>query len=430
MRIVLTNVYDDNNRGSCALTWAALELLELAFPGCDVTILPVAARDRDAFRHTARRFPRVVIADPPFDGANKSDFARIVLLLGTVARILLARRRRTNDANHWMKCLQGVDLVVARGGVSIHTVEESFRGDARHLVRLLPLLAARMLRTPFVLLGAQIGPFRTGFGRILFGFLLASARGLIARDEIAVSEVVRRNLGETPVLLMPDTAFALASDDIAVAPSAVCVAGELTGQTLALVISSALRPHESADAHAALFALAATSVRATGTITSIRIVVQANADREISRRLCELLGLSQSDVLDVDWDPQQLSAMYSACDMMIASRLHAAVLSLGAGTPAVLVAPEVTFKERAVLKVLGLEDLCVPSSAGAAAVSDLCVQVATALPYYRLRVRAAAADARDNLQNSVPTFLRNVASGTPALSSSAWRTTRCCPENE
>lgn len=419
MRIVLTNVYDDNNRGSCALTWAALQLLELAFPGCDVTILPIAARDRDAFRHTARRFPRVVIAAPPFDGANKSDFTRIALLLRTLARILLAMCRRTNDADDWLERIRAADLVVARGGVSIHTVEESFRGDARYLVRLLPLLAAYMLQTPFVLLGAQIGPFRTRFGRISFGLLLASARGLIARDEIAVSEVVRRNLHETPVLLMPDTAFALASDDIAVPQSTLCVAGELRGQTLALVVSSALRSHESADAHAALFALAATRVRAVGTITNIRIVVQAEADREISLRLCEFLGLSQSDVLDVDWDPQQLSAMYSACDMVIASRLHAAVLSLGAGTPAVLVAPEVTFKERAVLKVLALEDLCMPSSAGAAAVSDVCIRVATALPHYRLRIRAAVADARDTLQNSVPTFLRKAASGAPVRSSSA-----------
>lgn len=147
-------------------------------------------------------------------------------------------------------------------------------------------------------------------------------------------------------------------------------------------------------------------------------MVQAEADREISRRLSELLGLSPSDVIDVDWDPQQLSAMYRGCDMVIASRLHAAILSLGAGTPAVLVAPEVTFKERAVLKVLGLEDLYVPSSA-AASVSALCVRVATALPSYRLRVRAAVADARNNLKHSVPAFLRNAASGTRVPSSSA-----------
>lgn len=230
MHIVLTNVYDDNNRGSCALTWAALELLELAFPGCDVTILPIAARNRDAFRHTVRRFPRVVIADPPFDGADKSDFARIVLLLGAVARILLARHR-THDDRHWLKCIRAADLVVVRGGVSIHTVEESLRGDAQFLTRSLPLLASYMLRKPFVFLGAQIGPFRTRFGRSLSRFLLTNARGLIARDEVAVSEVMPGRVGEARVLLMPDTAFVLASDDITVPPSPVSVESEAARQT-------------------------------------------------------------------------------------------------------------------------------------------------------------------------------------------------------
>jgi hypothetical protein len=41
MRIALVNVYDDDNRGSCALMWDALDLLRCAFSDARVTIVPI-----------------------------------------------------------------------------------------------------------------------------------------------------------------------------------------------------------------------------------------------------------------------------------------------------------------------------------------------------------------------------------------------------
>jgi len=63
MRVTLANVYNDDNRGGCALTWAALDLMRAAFPGADIAVIPIASTPAPAapFRHTARRYPEVEI---------------------------------------------------------------------------------------------------------------------------------------------------------------------------------------------------------------------------------------------------------------------------------------------------------------------------------------------------------------------------------
>src|ERR1017187_9163938 len=103
-----------------------------------------------------------------------------------------------------------------------------------------------------MLLGAQVGPFDTRLGGSLFRRTAAKAAAVFPRDRVSASEVQRR-LSHGRSTLLPDSAFA---PEISRAG-----AGELFDRhgldaiaaTLALVISSALRPNEGNDAHVALF---------------------------------------------------------------------------------------------------------------------------------------------------------------------------------
>ena len=113
-------------------------------------------------------------------------------------------------------------------------------------------------------------------------------------------------------------------------------------------------------------------------IAQVIIVVQHDQDRQISRQLAHSLQLQPQYVVDDDLDPDQLSSLYGACRMVISSRLHAVILAMLATVPAISIAPEVTFKEHAVLGMLGLGSLCVSSKNGARACSP-------ALPRYCAR---------------------------------------------
>jgi polysaccharide pyruvyl transferase WcaK-like protein len=149
-------------------------------------------------------------------------------------------------------------------------------------------------------------------------------------------------------------------------------------------------------------------MRDAGSVAQVIVVVQAAEDRAASWQLAALLGLGAQHVVDDDLDPQQLIALYRACHLVVSSRLHGVILALVGGTPAISLAPAVTFKERAVLRNVGLEELCVATTDAPARLGDLCVRVARDRADYVVRIRAAVEAARHTLQSEVPRLLQQV----------------------
>src|SRR5256885_5667259 len=97
--------------------------------------------------------------------------------------------------------------------------------------------------------------------------------------------------------------------------------------------------------------------------------------------------------------------------MVISSRLHAVLLSLLAGVPAISLAPEVTFKERAVLELLGLEWLWIPSTTGPDRAVEKCLAIASEDQRHRHAVRNVVSAARAQW-DEVPQELREIAEET------------------
>lgn len=407
LKIVLLNVTPDSNRGSCALTWASLELVFEAFPRASVAIAPIAVTPPDAapFRHTVRRYPNVEILRPLFDGEGKPPVALLCRLAGKLAEILRFNRERMNR-NPTLEWIRNSDLAVSVGGVTFETCGGTLRDDARFVVRLLPLLAAQKIDVLSVLIGAQVGPFNTWLGGGLFRRIAAKAAAAFPRDRVSEAEV-RRRVAHGRSILMPDSALALEFTRVGARDLFDGRGLDAQAATLALVISSALRPNEPGDAHVALFVHVARRLAESGRVTQIVVVIQSDEDRAISLELARSLQLDPRCLIDDDLDPDQLANLYGACRMVISSRLHAVILALLAGTPAVSLAPEVTFKEQAVLEHLGLESLCVPTKMGPDRAAAICLDIAAEEDRHRRAVVIAVAEARTRLKE-VPHRLRDV----------------------
>jgi polysaccharide pyruvyl transferase WcaK-like protein len=218
------------------------------------------------------------------------------------------------------------------------------------------------------------------------------------RDHTSAAEL--RGLESHRSFLLPDSALALTLSNRTGRP-------DISAPTLALVISSALRAMEGRDAHVALFARLATRLVESGFVRQIVVVLQADEDLEISRELMQRLGLDPRFFISDDLDPEQLSNLYGACRMVISSRLHAVLLSLLAGVPAVSLAPEVTFKERTVLEIVGLDSLWIPSMAGADRALEKCLEIASDEQHFRKTIEVQVAAARAQW-NEVPGRLREL----------------------
>ena len=407
MQIALVNVASDSNRGACALTWASLDLLFSAFPRASIAIVPIAETETPAdpppFRHTTRRYPDVAILSPLFDGQGKTALVLICRLARSLSEILRFDRTRRNH-NSTLEWIRNSDLVVSVGGLIFETYGGTLRHDARFLIRVLPLLAAQKIDVPTAFMGAQVGPFDSWLGGRLFGWLAAKAAMVFPRDRVSESEV-RRQLANPRCILLPDSAFALKLPTGGIDELFERRGLDAGVATLALVISSALRLDESGDAHVALFSQIATRLVEQGLVAQVVIVVQHEQDRPISRQLARRLQLDARCVVDDDLDPGQLSSLYRACRMVISSRLHAVILAMLAGVPAISLAPEVTFKEHAVLDMLGLTSLCVPTSKGPVVAAQICLDIAGELDQHGQAVVAAVAAAQEKLAE-VPFCLR------------------------
>lgn len=404
MQIVLVNVAPDGNRGACALTWASLDLVFKAFPSASVAIVPVAVTppEADPFRHTLRRYPNVTILPPLFDGEGKTPLGLLIRLAGKIGEVLRFRRERTNR-NPTLEWIRNSDLAVSVGGVVFETLGRKLAEDARLLIRVLPLLAAQKIGISSVIVGAQVGPFDTRFGRFLCRRIFARAAALFPRDRISADEV-QQHPTHGRSTLMPDSAFALDFPASRNADLFTRRGLDPNAATLALVISSAIRPDERRDDYLSLFATVSQRLLDAGVVTQIVIVRQSDEDRAISLDLARQLKIDSGAFIDDDLSPEELSNLYGSCRMVVSSRLHAVILALLAGVRAVSLAPEVTFKERSVLDMVGLDSLWIPTRVGAERAAATCLAIASADD---LDVASAVAAARAQW-NEVPALLRQL----------------------
>jgi polysaccharide pyruvyl transferase WcaK-like protein len=407
LRIALVNVEPDSNKGACALTWASLDLLFKTFPGASVAVVPTAVTPPDPapFRHTLPRYPSLTILPPLFDGGGRRAAVLLWRLARTLGEILRFDRERRSE-NPTLEWIRNCDLVVSVGGVSFQTVEGTLRDDPRLVVRVLPLLAAQTIDVPTVLVGAQFGPFNTRFGRPLSRRIAAKAAAVFPRDRTSASEL-RGADARRRCILLPDSALSLTLSTAGAGDLWRRRGIDADASTLALVISSALRADERPQAHVALFAHLARRLVESGVVRQVVVVLQADEDRTISRALAHALDLDPRFFLDDDLDPDRLTNVYRACRMVISSRLHAVLLSLLAGVPAISLAPEVTFKERAVLDLLGLESLWIPSATGPDRAAEKCLRIASEEQSHRRAVASAVAAARAQW-DEVPQQLREI----------------------
>jgi polysaccharide pyruvyl transferase WcaK-like protein len=407
LRIALVNVFPDSNKGACALTWASLDLVLAAFPGAAVALVPTAVTPADpaAFRHTVLRYPAVTILPALFDGEGRGRAVLVWRLARKLVEILRFHRERSST-NPTLEWIRNCDLMVSVGGVNFLTVPAPPGEDPRLVVRLLPLLAAQKIDVPTVLIGAQIGPFVTRFSRWLARRMAAKTAAVFPRDRVSAAALQGPDAPRRSILL-PDSALALTVSNAGVGDLWERRGLDAGVPTLALVISRALRANEPPQAHVALFAHLAKHLLASGVVRQIVVVLQTDEDRAISKELVHTLGLDPRCFLDDDLDPDQLSNLYGACRMVISSRLHAVLLALLAGMPAISLAPEVTFKERAVLELLGLESLWIPSTLDPDHALERCVEIAAADPILRRAVVSAVSMARAQWDR-VPHELREI----------------------
>jgi polysaccharide pyruvyl transferase WcaK-like protein len=390
--VVISNVFSDRNRGGAAITEATVEAALRVLPGAEVVVIPVE-RDADLDRShpvTRERFPDARFLVPPLSGSGGA--------IGRVLRslVVLARGRRTSSPA--LRAIAEADAVISKGG-HVYVSRPSWGSLLGLWSTAFPIVYAARVGTPTVLYSHSLGPYADRRSRALNRAILRRVDAILVRDHR--SREAAMGLGgidEARIRVMPDSAFGLDPPTAAEVESTLATAGLHTGRFVAVSVRAFAGEAASEHLLEEISALL-TDLLEDGWVDRAVLVVQSLDDVPATCTVADRVG-PRALVwgLDERCGPRDLLGLYAAARVTIAARMHGAILSLAAGTPAIGIATAGR-KVEGVFESLGLGHLVVRyEQVDRSSLRALLEEATTAST--RASVLGAVADARSRARSA------------------------------
>lgn len=335
-RVVISNVYSDDNRGGSALTAAAVQAALTIVPGAHVSLITFEPGEESlatSHRHTRRDFLDAELL--PSIVSARSGMAGIAAALA-YSLLLLAAPGVFGRSHPAVQRIREADLVLGKGG-------QMFRyRDRRGLVALwlavLPLLLARRMGRPAVVYGQGFGPFARARTRRLSALIARRMTAVVLRDADSCREAAASGVSTDRIIASPDTVLTLAPPGEAEMQCSVERLELPVGRFAAVTVLDVMsKPVYRANVLVPLVVL----IRALlehDDLDAVVIVVQVDgasvSDAAASAELAAMVDDERVRVLSEDLSWRELVAVYSAARLVVGGRVHSNILSLLGGTPA------------------------------------------------------------------------------------------------
>ena len=275
---------------------------------------------------------------------------RLLATAPSLARLLMDREEREHVAR-----IAASDFVVYTGGTTL--VEHySFRKQLDDVI------AAQSLGVPVFLYTQSMGPFRKPANRKLITSVLPRCEQIFLRDERSRQHLLDIGVPADRLSVHADAAFTLAGPVPAPRPVSerprVAISVRAWSHARGSEGDKAVVAYRRAVAEAAR-SLARDGVEVVFLSTCQGIPEYWTDDSAFAQGIVrELLAGEPGISVDTSFRrPGDLLEAFGRFDVVIATRMHAAILSLLAGTPVVGIAYE--FKTREMLRSFGHEELAV-----------------------------------------------------------------------
>ncbi|HEX6309986.1 MAG TPA: polysaccharide pyruvyl transferase family protein [Longimicrobiales bacterium] len=273
--------------------------------------------------------------------------------------------------------------------------------------RFFEFVGVRLLRRPLVLYSQTLGPFRSLFNRRGMHRVLRWSRRVFVRDDTSRRIALQLGADAGAVFVVPDAVFGAAH---AHAPARLRAAALTTRPRVAVSVRE-LKPFVTgspatrAEYEAAVAALVSFLVRERGAHVRFLSTCQGIAeyrydDGAVAGRIAATLPEDVRPAVEVIGgyhSPQDLMAEFAQHDAVIATRMHAAILALCAGTPVLPIPYERKIQELFRELEVPFELVAATAASGATLIDSWC-EFELTLPEWRetlaARIEAMRAAAR------------------------------------
>lgn len=327
-RIVVSNLFGDINRGGAAITAETIEVAQAT--GARVAGISIQRVDPETSHpHTRARFPEVPIYVAPLTArpGPLRGLRQTLRSLGYLARPYAEGLPEGLDA------VRKSDLVISKGGY-VFVDRSSLKNLMAMWSTVFPLVYAIRIGVPVVAFPTSVSPQRHWGSKTLSRWLLPRISTLFARDPLSARAARNLGVADDVIVEVPDIVLGMDPPDEADIERQCSSVGVEPGRfatfTVQLRDRAANRPREFAA-----LAQVAAAVLAHPKIEVVLVVDQAGDSRD-SAELVHLIG-DRARLVDDNLSPADLVALYGGSALTVACRLHSAIFSLVAGTPAVAV---------------------------------------------------------------------------------------------
>jgi len=348
-RIVITNIVT-LNPGDAAILWGTFELLKKAY-GSDVEIIvfdkfaDAAAKHypwanfRQSFFGSGRasKFDQALVRYGYGHWGNRLRFLRYSLAIKMMQKpisllsLLITTRAERKD----LECYLNADLILSTGGT--YLIENYNLSSSIYDFRL-----CQKSGRPYGLFTQTLGPFKKKENQLAFKDIFSNARLIFLRDQQSKKHIQEIGVSNPNIHLAADAAFSMCrisankeqSSPIRIAVSVRSLkffSDELETeyfQSIASAIQDLVKNHQ-ADI--------------TFLSTCQGIPEYWVDDSAVAVEICKLLPADIRQQVTVDShfrQPEAIRDIYAGFDLVIATRMHAAILALCAGTPTLGIAYE------------------------------------------------------------------------------------------
>jgi colanic acid/amylovoran biosynthesis protein len=369
MRIALTHMSADRNKGDYAILRATAGALGEVAPGSTITAvsaeLPHTAVDLPADTRLTRALGCEIVGTPvpslrAFAGGRgrwvlslirAELFVWVQRVIGDRALMLVSRGDR-----EFFRALADADVVVAKGGSYLHSL--GGLGEVIYLWRMLyPLRIAHAYRRKTVLLGVSFGERYSILTRAMLRTALRSRVQIYAREPLSLAFARSAlDIAGEDLQLVADLAFLTtnetprrpADDELRIGVTVRYSRFPDGSPALALERYKRALEHVLGD-------LLQTHPRAR-----VSFIPQVLEDIPLARDIAAALECpDRVEAIDADLSLDELLALYAQLDVLIGTRLHSIILAAVTGIPFVHVVVERS-KSNGTLEMLGMESAGVP----------------------------------------------------------------------
>lgn len=352
MKICIINHWHDDNKGDSSITIGTITRLQRVF-GDEVTfaVVPCIAKNNPiwagALRHTLQHFPKIKVLAPslPAFPIKKGPLWLVAILRSILKLVFPCSIQSKSDESF----VEESDLIILRGGLYLAFSRTSILRPPLGLFAYgyLFLYGAR-LGKPVVLYGHSLGPFNNWASNLFMKWLLCKASVVIVRESASKSLVETLGVPAPKLLVFPDSAFDMPVAHISSINSLLLQHGLEEGKFAVVSARNLLNYGHTGEIYRYYLEQMSEVIEYLVKIHNLKVAIVSHTqgptpdedDRFTSQKLYSLLGeitKEQTTVVNEDLSPPDLAAFYSRALLTVATRFHAAVLSLRVGTPTIAI---------------------------------------------------------------------------------------------